>query len=84
MARGKEKMPTVHARTLRRAAQIVGGPSGLAAQLGVPLDDVVCWLQGTKRVPQEIFLAAVDIVVAHDVKEISSVNTPALRKPDSG
>jgi hypothetical protein len=75
-------MPTVYARTLRRAAQIVGGPSGLAAQLGVPLDEVVGWLQGTNRVPQDVFLAAVDIVVAHDVKEISSINTPALKKPD--
>lgn len=77
-------MPTVYARTLRRAAQIVGGPSELAAQLGVPLDDVAFWLQGTKRVPQEVFLAAVDIVVAHDVKEMSNLNNPVLKKRDSG
>jgi DNA-binding transcriptional regulator YdaS (Cro superfamily) len=75
-------MPTVHARTLRRAAQIVGGAKELAAQLGVASDDLVYWLDGTKRVPQEIFLKAVDIVVAYDVKEISSVNTPTLKKRD--
>lgn len=75
-------MPTVYARTLRRAGRIVGGAHELAAQLGAPIDDVESWLQGTKRVPQDIFLAAVDIVVAYDVKEMSSINTPALKRPD--
>ena len=75
-------MPTVYARTLRRAAQIVGGPRELAAQLGVSGDDVVCWLDGTRRVPQEIFLKAVDIVVANDVREMSNPNVPALKKLD--
>ncbi len=75
-------MPTVYARTLRRAAQIVGGPRELAARLGVAADDVVCWLDGTRRVPQEIFLKAVDIVVADDLREMSNINTPALKKLD--
>lgn len=64
-------MPTVYARTLRRAAEIVGGVEQLGSQLGVRREDLVYWLQGAKQVPQEIFLRAVDIVVAHDVSTIS-------------
>ena len=64
-------MPTVHARTLKRAAQIVGGYMPLSTQLGVPIDDVACWAEGTKPVPDEIFLRAVDIVSARDIAEIS-------------
>lgn len=75
-------MPTVYARTLRRAAQIAGGARQLASELSVTIDDVDAWLQGTKRVPQDIFLAAVDIVVAYDIKEISNLRTPALKKLD--
>jgi hypothetical protein len=79
-------MPTVYARTLRRAAEIVGGVQTLGSQLGVGTEDLVYWLQGTKSVPQEIFLRAVDIVVAHDVTQISgkhpSVKNPSSEKPD--
>jgi DNA-binding transcriptional regulator YdaS (Cro superfamily) len=64
-------MPTIHARTLRRAAEIVGGVQEMAAQLDVPSGYVAEWSQGTKPVPQEIFLKAVDIVTAHEVNEIS-------------
>ncbi len=79
-------MPTVYARTLRRAAEIVGGVQQLGAQLGVRSEDLVYWMQGTKQVPQEIFLRAVDIVVAHDVSVISgkhpSIRNPEPKKPD--
>ncbi|TAK80515.1 MAG: hypothetical protein EPO20_27335 [Betaproteobacteria bacterium] len=79
-------MPTVYARTLRRAAEIVGGVEKLGSQLGVHSEDLVYWLQGTKAVPQEIFLRAVDIVVAHDVSTISgrhpNVQNAELKKPD--
>jgi hypothetical protein len=73
-------MPTVYARTLRRAAEIVGGVQTLGSQLGVGTEDLVYWLQGTKSVPQEIFLRAVDIVVAHDVREMSGRH-PNLDNP---
>lgn len=71
-------MPTVYARTLRRAAEITGGVEQLASRLGVRSEDLVHWLQGTKQVPQEIFLRAVDIVVAHDVSTISGRH-PSVR-----
>lgn len=33
-------MPTVYARTLRRAAELLGGEGALAARLGVPKDQL--------------------------------------------
>ncbi len=75
-------MPTVHARTLKRAAHIVGGYAQLSTQLGVPIDDAASWAEGTKPVPDEIFLRAVDIVTAHEVAEISG-RYPNLQNPAS-
>lgn len=60
-------MPDVYARTLRRAGEIVG-PKELAVRLGVPFDDLWQWMQGTKRAPTDVFLKAVDIVVADGVE----------------
>lgn len=64
-------MPDVYARALKRAAEIVGGVNELGAQLDIPTEELANWLQGTKRIPQEVFLRAVDIVVAYDVTQIS-------------
>jgi hypothetical protein len=71
-------MPTVYARTLRRAAEISGGVEKLASLFGVASEDLVFWMQGTKQVPQDIFLRAVDIVVAHDISLISAKH-PTLK-----
>lgn len=57
-------MQEVYGRTLRRAAEIAGGVRELAARMNVPLDDMWCWTQGVRPIPQEIFLRAVDIVTA--------------------
>jgi hypothetical protein len=76
-------MPTVHARTLRRAAEIVGGVEELAAQLDVPSGDIAEWTQGTKPVPQEVFLRAVDIVTAHQVNEISGKHPTIKAAPST-
>jgi len=62
-------MPDIYARTLRRAANIVGGVNELAARLNVPREDLVYWMQGTKRAPTRVFLQAVDIVLAADSSE---------------
>jgi DNA-binding transcriptional regulator YdaS (Cro superfamily) len=67
-------MPTVHARTARRAAEIVGGLEALAAQLDVRDENLKKWLEGQLPVPQEIFLRCVDIVNAHQLDEISGQN----------
>lgn len=63
-------MPDIYAQTLRRAGEIVGVRE-LAVRFGVPLDDLWMWMQGAKRAPTEIFLKAVDIVVAHSAKKDS-------------
>ena len=56
-------MPDVYARTLRRAANMVGGIDALAARLNVSREDLVHWTQGTRRAPPTVFLQAVDIVL---------------------
>ena len=64
-------MPTVQARTLRRAVEIVGGPEVLAVQLDLLLADVTRWMAGTDPVPQDVFLRCVDIIDAYQLQEIS-------------
>ena len=64
-------MATIYVRTLRRAAEIVGGAEALALQLEVSSADLATWLAGTGTVPQEVFLRAVDIVTAHQISEVS-------------
>jgi hypothetical protein len=71
-ARGESyDMPTLHARTLRRALEIVGGVDVLAARLGARGEDIEHWLEDKVPAPQEVFLRCVDIVVGHEVEEIS-------------
>jgi hypothetical protein len=48
----------VHARTVRLAAEIVGGPEALAAQLDVRDENLKKWLEGQLAVPQEIACGA--------------------------
>jgi hypothetical protein len=62
---------TVYVRALKRAAQIVGGLEALGAQLDVPVDELAHWMDGSKRVPDDVFLRAVDIVSARDIADIS-------------
>jgi hypothetical protein len=66
-------MPTVHARTVQRAAEIVGGVEGLAAQLGARADFIQKWMKGQLPVPQELFLRCVDIVNAHQLDAIGGL-----------
>ena len=53
---------TAYTRTLQRAARTVGGVEGLAALLHVSAADMARWILGDGRPPQDIFLAALDIV----------------------
>ena len=64
-------MPTVHARTVQRAAEIVGGIELLAGQLDVRDENLRKWLEGELPVPQQIFFRCIDIVNAHQLDEIS-------------
>ena len=75
-------MPAVRARAVKRAVEIVGGIEKLAAQLDVPSDDLVLWSQGTKGVPEEVFLRAVDIVTAAEINDINGKH-PAVNEPEA-
>lgn len=67
-------MPTVHARTVQRAAEIVGGIELLAGQLDVRDENLRKWLEGELPVPQQVFFRCIDIVNAHQLDEISGQN----------
>jgi hypothetical protein len=58
-------MPTVHARTLRRAAEIIADDKKLAEILGITPQVLALWKSSNRPFPQKVFLKAVDIVVAH-------------------
>ena len=53
----------VHERALLRAAGIVGGIDPLAEKLKVHPAVLVAWMRGTTKVPDEVFLSVVDIVL---------------------
>jgi hypothetical protein len=67
-------MPSVHARTVRRTAEIVGGVEGLAAQLEVRAESIKKWMEGQLPIPQAIFLRCVDIVNAYQLDDLSGPN----------
>ena len=62
-------MPTVHARAVRRAAEIFGERE-LAARLGVTPKQLVLWMQGLVLPPNNVFLEVVDIVSEHALREL--------------
>ena len=64
-------MPTVYARTLRRAAELLGGEGALAARLGVTMNELDLWLRNFVRPPNEIFLRAADIVGEHELRVLN-------------
>ena len=64
-------MPSVYARAVRRAAEIAGGMIQLSAAWHVPIEELMKWLEGTRPVPQEFFLRAVDIITEYDVEELN-------------
>jgi hypothetical protein len=69
-------VPTLYARTLSRAAEVVGGEEQLALQLRVEQGRLAVWLAGRATPPGDVFLNAVDIVGEHNVQALRS-------KPDA-
>jgi len=57
--------PSVYARTLHRACEILGGMPALAAQLKVAPAELERWISGKAQPPLEIFLDAVEVVLLH-------------------
>lgn len=63
-------MPNVYARTLKRAAEIVGSDDQLAFRLKVTPSHLALWLEGAATPPMNVFLQAVDVVSAHEVSRL--------------
>lgn len=70
-------MPYVRARTLRRAAEIMGGEEALALHLGITPSHVALWIRGLANPPDAVFLRAVDIVLRSDGPQ------PTVHVPDA-
>ena len=79
-------MPTVHARTLARAAQIVGGAAALADRLRVAPEGLHIWLSGKAEPPARVFLEAVDILVQFQLTLLSQDKKEQAEpsKPEDG
>jgi hypothetical protein len=79
-------LPTVHARAVRRAAEILGDDA-LAVRLGVPEERLRLWIQGVVRPPDSVFLEVVDIIGDHALqalrKEIAATGPSPDRRGDA-
>ena len=60
--RGQDEGDNPKVRTLRRAAEAVGGPEALAEALGVSPEMVSAWLLGRDALPNDSYLRALDLV----------------------
>ena len=69
---GGREVSTVHARTLQRAAQLVGGLEQLAYRLDVTPSHLALWVADTEPTPPNIFLKAVDLIQEHDRDDLAS------------
>jgi hypothetical protein len=60
---------SVRARTLQRAAEIMGGEVQLALHLGITPSHLALWIRGLADTPDSVFLKAVDIVLPRNVPQ---------------
>ena len=72
-------MSPLEARTVLRAADIVGGLDRLAAHLEARGEDIEAWLAGTVAFPEHIYQRCVDIVVACLLDELCPSHAKAKR-----
>ncbi len=57
----------LYVRALQRAAEIYGGIDPLAERLKIPAEDLRRLLAGEERIPLEVFLNAVDLLLEDEV-----------------
>ncbi len=62
-------MPTVHARAMRRAAELCG-EEVLARRLGATPAQLGLWMRGLALPPDDVFLKLVDIIWEHAAEEL--------------
>jgi len=55
----------IRTRTLRTAADALGGSRKLRDALGASSSEIVAWLAGTEEPPMPVFLKAVEIILDH-------------------
>jgi hypothetical protein len=55
-------LATVYARTLRRAAELLGSEEELALRLNVTPSHLALWIKDVAATPADVFLRAVDII----------------------
>jgi hypothetical protein len=55
-------------KTLEQAAAIAGGELNLSVRLKVPMSILQNWLAGSDAVPDDVFLAAVDLISAEKLR----------------
>jgi hypothetical protein len=65
------RLESLHTRTLLRAAEILGGVTSLAKFLHATPANVLLWMLGDADLPQNIFLLAVDVVLADNIRGLS-------------
>jgi hypothetical protein len=59
-------VPNLYARTLKRAAQFVGGNEQLAFRLRVTPSHLALWMAGIETTPADVFLKAVDVITEQE------------------
>jgi len=69
---------SVHARTLEKAAELIGGERALARYLRVPMPELFVWMRGASPIPDSVFLRAVDLVL-NDLELAEQARAQALR-----
>jgi hypothetical protein len=69
----------VRARTLRKAADIVGGRDALRGRLHVSALVLALWMSGVESPPTDAFLKAVDIVEEAKLASVKTRLTPPPR-----
>lgn len=69
-------MPDVRVRTLKRAAEILGGEEQLALRLKVTPSHLALWIAGKEPPPARVFLDAVDVVTEADLQNQRSNHSP--------
>jgi DNA-binding transcriptional regulator YdaS (Cro superfamily) len=67
----------VYIRTLKRAAEIVGGEEELARRLKVAPRHLTLWICGAVSPPGDVFLQAADIVTEQDLQQLATKQGPA-------
>jgi hypothetical protein len=58
----------LYLKTLRQAAQVIGGIEGLGKRLAVSKAVLAGWLAEIAPVPESIFLKAVDLLQEHELR----------------